>query len=139
MSEALDPLEAELAALRPHDGSARLRQRLADEQARHAQVTSIGARAWQAAALAAAVLLALNLYLAMENQRASLRAAGRELEAVESTAAQMRRSEPALAETEARHQAVLALARAHVTPRPDPVSLRDRILFAKEGAAWDMR
>jgi len=138
MSEALDPLEAELAALRPHEGSARLRQRLADELTRHAQAGG-ASRAWRAAALAAAVLLALNLYLAVENQRASLRAAGRERGAVEATAAQMRRSEPALAETEARQQAVLALARAHVTPRPDPVSIRDRILFAKEDAAWDMR
>jgi hypothetical protein len=137
MSEALDPLEAELAALRPHEGSARLRQRLADEQARHAQAPSVGAGAWRAAALAAGVLLALNLYLAVENQRASLRSAGRERGAVEATAAQMRQSEPALAKTEARQQAVLALARAIVTPRPDPVSIRDRILFAKEDAAWD--
>ena len=88
---------------------------------------------------AAAVLLALNLYLAVENQRASRRAAERERGAIEATAAGMRRGDPALAETEARQQAVLSLARAHVTPRPDPASVRDRILFAKEDAAWDMR
>ena len=137
MSEALDPLEAELAALRPHEGSARLRQRLADERARPAQAGA--SRVWRAAALAAAVVLALNLYLSVENQRASLRAAGRQRGAVEATAAQMRRSEPALAETEARQRAVLALAKTHVTPRPDPVSIRERILLAKEDAAWDMR
>jgi hypothetical protein len=137
MSEALDPLEAELAALRPHEGSARLRQRLADERARRTQAGA--SRVWRAAALAAAVLLALNLYLAVENQRASRRAAGRERGTVEATAAQMRRSEPALPQTEARQRAVLALARVHVTPRPDPVSIRVRILFAKEDAAWDMR
>jgi hypothetical protein len=51
----------------------------------------------------------------------------------------MQRSDPALPETEARQRAVLALAKTHVTPRPDPVSIRDRILFAKEDAAWDMR
>ena len=138
MSEALDPLEAELAALRPQEGSARLRQRLADERARPAQAGG-ASRVWRAAALAAAVLLALNLYLTVENQRASLRAAGRERGVIEATAAQMRRSEPALPETEARQRAVLALAKTHVTPRPDPVSIRDRILFAKEDAAWDMR
>jgi len=137
MSEALDPLEAELAALRPQEGSARLRQRLADELARPAQAGG-ASRVWWAA-LAAAVLLALNLYLTVENQRANLRAAGRERGVIEATAAEMRRSEPALPETEARQRAVLSLAKTHVTPRPDPVSIRDRILFAKEDAAWDMR
>jgi hypothetical protein len=139
MSEALDPLEVELAALRPHDGSAQLRQRLADHRARHAQAIPLAHPwAWRAATLAACALLALNLALALENQWDSIRSGGPKRGIVEATAAQMRRRDPALGEADARQQAVLVLAGSHVQSRPDPATIRARFLFAKEDAAWDM-
>jgi hypothetical protein len=130
MSEALDPLEAQLAALRPRDASAALRQRLAEHMSR--RVETAPRWPWRAASAAAAVLLALNLWLALENQRQSARSA-RERGAASTASAHLRGRELDL--TEAR--ALLDLAGAHLTPRPDPVTLRHRLLLTKDDGAWD--
>jgi hypothetical protein len=128
VSEPLDPLEAELAALRPREASAALRQRLADHISRSELTAPDAPRwPWRAALAAAGVLLALNLWLALDNQRASARSA--------------REREPAPAWLRGREldltEALLAVAGAHLTPRPDPVTLRHWFLLAKDDDAWD--
>jgi hypothetical protein len=89
------------------------------------------------AAVAALVLLVLNLYLALQNAHTGDRPAGRERDAVEAVAARIRQDGPGLTATEARRQAVLVVASEHATPRPDPASLWAQLLFTKEDATWD--
>jgi hypothetical protein len=129
MNEAPDPLEAELAALRPHDGSPRLRQRLAQHRA--------SARAWRAAALAAVVLLGLNLLLALQTASDSVRPGGPEAADIEAMVERIRQRDPQLPESEARQQALLVLAGAQVTARPDPATFQTRFFFVKDDAPWD--
>jgi hypothetical protein len=137
MNEIPDPLEAELAALRPHEPSPRLRQRIADHRAQAPPAPP--RRAWRAAALAATVLLGLNLVLALDNARHDFRSLDRGPGDLDEIAAGLRRHDPELPATEARRQALLVLASGHLTPQPDPATFQTRFLFAKDDTPWDMR
>jgi hypothetical protein len=133
MNEARDPLEAELATLRPLDASTRLRQRIADHRARGAlSAWPAPSRAWRAVAVAAVVLLALNLILMLQNAQIGLASAGSNPADVDAIAGRVRRRDPELSATEARRLALLVAAGEHARPRPDPTTWLPPFLLQKE-------
>jgi hypothetical protein len=133
MNEARDPLEAELAALRPLDASARLRQRIADHRAQEAlSAWPAPSRAWRAAAVAAVVLLALNLILMLQNAQIGLPSAPPSPADVDAIAGRVRQRDPELSATEARRLALLVAAGEQARPRPDPARWLPPFLLQKE-------